>query len=256
MVRPVPDRELKRQGGRVVAEEAGTVRRPAGHWSASVQSVLEHLHETGFAACPRPLGQDQRGSDIESLVGGQPIRKPWPAALLSETSLAQFADLVRRFHEAVRSYMLPAKTSWRRRPDGGIAPGEIVCHGDLRPANFMHVNGRPTAIVDWEFASPAPPAFDVGFLALHLVPLRDDTWARAAGFGSIPDRARRLSLIADTYGLSATQITEGVDAFLAEEIRLVRELGQDGLEPWKQLLDSDHDQTLLRLRDDARALLP
>jgi hypothetical protein len=38
-----------------------TVRRPAGHWRASVHDLLRHLLSTGLKIVPEPLGIDESG---------------------------------------------------------------------------------------------------------------------------------------------------------------------------------------------------
>jgi aminoglycoside phosphotransferase (APT) family kinase protein len=70
---------------------------------------------------------------------------------------------------------------------------------------FRH--GQAVALLDFDFATPGPPVSDVAPFAGDCVPADDDANARSAGW--VPaDRATRLRLIADVYGLEATEHSE------------------------------------------------
>ena len=53
-----------------VVRVGDTVRRHAGPWSTSVDSLLHHLENVGFDGAPRALGYDDRGRQVLSYVPG------------------------------------------------------------------------------------------------------------------------------------------------------------------------------------------
>ena len=51
-----------------VVRVGDTVRRGAGPWTPTIHALLRHLRESGFAAVPEPLGIDEKGREIISLL--------------------------------------------------------------------------------------------------------------------------------------------------------------------------------------------
>ena len=82
------------------------------------------------------------------------------------------------------------------------APATVVCHNDISPRNTVFRHGRPVALLDWDFASPAPPAWDVAHVAWQFVPLTNDAGCARHGWPSPPDHTRRLRTLGDAYGLA------------------------------------------------------
>lgn len=94
----------------------------------------------------------------------------------------------------------------------------MVCHDDLAPRNTVFREGRPVAFVDFDLASPAPPAWDVAHLAWQFVPLADDEGCMRHGWTSPPDRPGRLRVLCDGYGLSERD-RDGLPKLLARRIQ-------------------------------------
>lgn len=75
----------------------------------------------------------------------------------------------------------------------------MVCHGDAAPYNAVCQDGRIVALIDWDYALPAPRGWDLGYAAYR--------WVTLTGNGH-PDgrnqtrreRERRLTLFCATYG--------------------------------------------------------
>ena len=82
------------------------------------------------------------------------------------------------------------------------AGGSIICHNDVCLENVVFRNGRAVGLLDFDFAAPGRPTFDLAAFARMCVPIDDDLNARRLGFEA-PDRPGRLRLVADTYGLDA-----------------------------------------------------
>ena len=82
------------------------------------------------------------------------------------------------------------------------AGGSMVCHNDVCLENVVFRNGRAVGLLDFDFAAPGRPIFDLAAFARMCVPIDDDLNARRLGF-EVSDRPGRLRLAADTYGLDA-----------------------------------------------------
>ena len=116
-------------------------------------------------------------------------------------------------------------------PDPGA--GQVICHGDFGPWNVVWDGLTPVGLVDFDFAHPGPALDDVAYALEYTAPFRDDAQAmRWQGFDAPPDRARRVEIVAEEYGLSTV---EGlVDAVIRHQELTsshVRVLAEQGLEP-------------------------
>ena len=118
---------------------------------------------------------------------------------MTEQALAEVGRLLRRYHEAARGFVLPEGVSWHHQ--GLPGPNAVACHNDVSPRNTVFRGGRPVAFLDWDLASPALPAWDLAHVAWQFVPLSGDAGCIRDGWASPPDRARRLRVLCDGYGL-------------------------------------------------------
>jgi Ser/Thr protein kinase RdoA (MazF antagonist) len=181
-----------------VVRVGDTVRRTAGPWTPAVHALLGHLAERGFDAAPRALGFDARGREVLTYVEG----RTGPDSLEgieSDETLVAVARLVRRYHDAVADFQPPPDAAWRFTV-GAPRTGDVICHNDLGPWNTVFAGTHPIALIDWDFAAPAPRAWDIAYALWRFVPLYDDHI-----FGAPAERARRIRLFCDTYGLSDRQ---------------------------------------------------
>ncbi|KAG1648187.1 hypothetical protein GQR58_030035 [Nymphon striatum] len=89
----------------------------------------------------------------------------------------------------------------RRRPRTGCSVGRTITNTIVDPSAQSVVG-----VVDWDFAAPVDPLFDIMVTARHWLPLAPPQWRvpslRDADVGS------RLALFADAHGLSSAQRTE------------------------------------------------
>ena len=184
-----------------LARVGETVRRSTGPWTPAVHALLRHLERVGFDGAPRVLGFDAQGREVLTYVPGYVTRAASPD-VVTEPALSEVGRLLGRYHKAVSGFSLPPGVQWH---GGGADPGpeEVICHNDLAPRNTVFRGGIPVAFVDFDLASPAPPAWDVAHLAWQFVPLADDEGCARQGWrSSPPDRPGRLRVLCDGYGLT------------------------------------------------------
>jgi aminoglycoside phosphotransferase (APT) family kinase protein len=82
----------------------------------------------------------------------------------------------------------------------GPAGGTLVCHNDVELSNVVFRDGIAVALLDFEFASPGRPVYDLAQLARLCVPIEDGFDQARIGWRPA-DRPARLRLVADAYGL-------------------------------------------------------
>jgi thiamine kinase-like enzyme len=87
------------------------------------------------------------------------------------------------------------------------AGGTIVCHNDLEPSNVVFRDGIAVAFIDFEFAAPGRPVYDVAQMARVCVPLDDEVDRARLGYSS-GDLPTRLRVVADAYGLDQAGRTD------------------------------------------------
>lgn len=202
----------------VVVRHGGTVRRPAGPWTPQVQRLMETLRQRGLTFVPRPLGLDDRGREVVEFVDGDVGVYPMPAWVWSDELLVDVAQALRQLHDVTAELALP-RTGWRR---AAVEPVQVVCHGDVAPFNTVCRDGRLAALIDWDYAVPAPRAWDLGYAAYRWVSLT------AAGHPdgnqlSAADRDRRLKLFCDTYGdVLPVDVVRWAVTYLEDHVRLSR----------------------------------
>jgi aminoglycoside phosphotransferase (APT) family kinase protein len=81
----------------------------------------------------------------------------WPASRLD--SLAVLAEIETQA-ASLHTPALMAGAAWLANHRPNFAPA-VVCHGDLHPLNLLFEGERVVAVLDWELARLADPAFDV-----------------------------------------------------------------------------------------------
>ncbi len=201
------EREEPLHGGDLtqVVRVGDTVRRTTGFWTPAVHSLLRYLEEQGFDGAPRALGIDEAGREVLTFLPGESVHLPHREWSRTDEVLAELGSLLRRYHDVVRGFHPPPDARWRYWVG---APREgIVCHTDLTPENVIFRDGRVAGFIDWDFAAPAPPLFDVASVAKFWVPLTAPARAAAEGWPEVP-RGPRLRLLCDSYGLVAAERAE------------------------------------------------
>jgi hypothetical protein len=177
-----------------------------------------------------PLGVVD-GQEVLRWIPGDSGAAGWEL-VVPESGLRALAGLLRDYHQAVAEFAAPPGACWALL-DRPAYPGEVICHGDFGPWNVVWVGGTPVGLVDFDFAQPGDPLDDVAYALEYVAPFRDDVHAmRWQGFTAPPDRARRISVFAETYGLGT--VDGLVDAVIRRQEmtgRRVCALAARGLEP-------------------------
>ena len=181
------------------------VRRPANAHTGSIHGFLRALRATGFDGASRPLGIDADGRErLEFIEGDVPV-PPFPDWSQADGALASVADLMHRFHAAARAIDTTGSTWSDEMADP--AGGSTICHNDVCLENVVFRGGVAVGLLDFDFAAPGRPVYDLAAMARMCVPIDDDLDARRLGW--LPaDRPARLRLVADTYGLRAPERNE------------------------------------------------
>lgn len=200
------EEEKPLEGGHVasVVRVGDTVRRQTGPWTASVHALLRHLEEVGFEGAPRVLGVDDLGREVLTFIPGETLgAPPWPPWVWHDEVLLRTGMLLCEYHEAVASFRPPESSVWRFTA-GAPRPGEVICHNDVGPQNLVYRDERPWALVDWDWAEPASPEWDLAHAAWLGVPLISPDVCDGLGLRgvSVEWQAKRLRLLARAYGLA------------------------------------------------------
>ncbi len=182
-----------------VVREGAYVLRPSNPHSELIHALLCHVRAAGFDGVPEPVGIDRDGRERLVFIPGETAWPPFPAWSQTDTALASIAELLARFHAAARGFEVPAQAKWNQEladPEGG----SMICHNDVCVENVVFRDGMAIALLDFDFAGPGRPLFDLGAMARMCVPLDTPVDAAVWGRGAL-DPIRRLRLVADSYGL-------------------------------------------------------
>ena len=181
------------------------VLRPSNPRSKAIHQFLRELRSTGFTGASLPVEIQADGRERLVFIEGEVPVPPFPEWAQSDDTLASIARLVRRFHEASAQVAVDAGPWSDELADS--AGGSMLCHNDVCLENVVFRNGVAVGLIDFDFAAPGRPIFDLAACARMCVPIDDDLSARRLGFGLL-DRPGRLRLVADTYGLDANGRSE------------------------------------------------
>ena len=174
------------------------VLRPSSPHTGSIHSFLRAVRHIGFEGASLPVGIDEDGRERLEFIDGDVPLAPYPDWSQSDTALASIARLLRGLHDAARGFD-PRGLTWNDAL-ADPAGGTVVCHNDVELSNVVFRDGNAVALLDFEFAAPGRPVYDLAQLARLCVPIDDEV--DQARLGWLPaDRPARLRLVADAYGL-------------------------------------------------------
>ncbi|WP_206673595.1 aminoglycoside phosphotransferase family protein [Pseudactinotalea terrae] len=225
---------------RRVEVDGDLVRRPAYPWTPTVHALLRHLRGKGLEV-PEPLSCELgasgeggvAGVEVVRLVEGVAGKDAW-GLQATDRGLRSAATLLRRIHDAARSFNPPPGAVWAFPAIAGESL--TVLHGDPGPWNMAWRDGLAVGLFDWDLARPGPALDDVAYALDYLLPLRtDEDCLRWHGFTQVPDRGARLRVFLDGYGPGADlDLAEVAAAILTRKHRTreeVADLAARGIEP-------------------------
>lgn len=232
-----------------------TVVRPTGSHSRAVHLVLAHLEQVGFEGAPRLISADSKQqTETLSFLPGDVADYPLPESFTTTKAMCSAATLLRRMHDALANFAIPADADWWLPP---VEPAEIIVHGDFAPYNCVMQDGIVTGVFDFDTAHPAHRLWDVGYAAYRWVPLVDPT--NPDGFGTIESQIRRLPQFCEAYGTTDRgAVIDNARLRLLVMVESMRQLAADGHEAFRQHLRKGHDKLYLRdaaYLDENRATL-
>jgi hypothetical protein len=214
------------------------ILRPSTPHTTSIHTFLRAVRDAGFAGAPAPVGIDEDGRERLVFVEGDVPVSPYPGWSQSDTALASVARLLREFHEAARGFD-PQGLEW----DDSLADpagGTVVCHNDVSPENVVFRDGVAVALLDFEFAAPGRPVYDLAHLARLCVPVEDEFDRARLGWRPA-DHAARLRVVADAYGLDRAGLTallpamdDAIDRLEAAVVRSVEAGDPNSVELWRR----------------------
>jgi Phosphotransferase enzyme family len=199
------------------------VARPSNLHTPTVHAFLLALRDAGFDGVQRPFGVDERGRERLEYVEGTVALPPYPAWVQTNAALRSIARLLRGFHDAAASLGAALDGDWSDEmadPDGG----PIVCHNDVCLENVVFRDREAVALIDFDFAAPGRPAYDIAQFARMCVPIDDETNARRLGW-AVADLPARLRMVADAYVLDQVQrleVVENIDESMERAGEFVR----------------------------------
>jgi hypothetical protein len=188
-----------------VVRDGEHVLRPSNPYTAQIHAHHRARRSAGFAGVPRPLGVDPDGRERLEYIHGDVALPPYPTWVQTDAALGSMASLMRRYHEASR----PLGVGTGRWSDEMADPagGSIVVHNDVCLENVVFRDGHAVALLDFDFAAPGRPLYDLAQFARMCAPIDDDVNAGRLGWAPA-DRAVRLRVVADAYGLDASGRSE------------------------------------------------
>jgi hypothetical protein len=204
------------------------VLRPSSPFTPAVHRFLTDLRGSGFDGASVPVGVDADGRERLGWIDGNVAIPPYPAWVQTDASLASMTSLMRRFHQASATIDAGGATfsSEIADPQGGT----VVCHNDVCLENVVFREGEAVGLLDFDYAAPGRPVFDLAQFSRMCIPIDDDQ--SAVQLGWVPnDGPARLRLVADTYGLDAvgrSQLVAEVGAAVERGGEFVRRRAEAG----------------------------
>ena len=215
------------------------VLRPSNPHSGSIHCFLSWLHASGFTAASVPVGIDDDGRERLMFIDGTVPVPPYPGWAQTDAALTSIAQLLRGLHDAAAPFD-PSGTTWSTEMADPVG-GPIVCHNDVCLENVVFRDGVAVGLLDFDFAAPGRPVYDVAQFARMCVPIDDDVNAARLGWRSA-DRPARLRVLADAYGLdeaSRGELLEIVSDSIARGGEFVRRRVEAGdpnfVEMWNRM---------------------
>jgi Ser/Thr protein kinase RdoA (MazF antagonist) len=155
----------------------------------AVRALLDHLCAVGFDGAPRGFAEGT-AADRTTLAGDEMLHRA--------------AALVGDFHRASATFVPPPDARWEPYaddPDGG----SVVLHGDLGGWNIIVGPDASLTIIDWGFAHPGRPEWEIAYSLISFADLWRDSGHTDA------ECVRRMHVFADGYRLERPRLALALD---------------------------------------------
>ena len=196
------------------------------------------LRRAGFVGVPEPVSIDDDGRERLVFIEGEVPTVPYPEWSQSDSALVSMVELLRGLHDAAKGFD-PQGLTWNDSL-ADPAGGTVVCHNDVCLENVVFRDGTAIALLDFEFAAPGRPVYDLAQLARRCLPIENDLDQARLGWWPA-DRPARLRLVADAYGLDQDgrqELLTAIDIALARGEDFVRRRVESGdpnfIDMWDQ----------------------
>jgi hypothetical protein len=199
-----------------VVRQGRHVLRPSNPSSELIHEFLRYLRTRGFDAAPQPVAIDPDGRERLVFIPGDVAYPPLPSWALSDEALASTARLLRRYHGAAAGFEIPPGRTFSTEmcdPDADRQAPEdlVICHNDVCIENVVFRDDEAVAFVDFDFAAPGRPLYDLSQMVKMWTPVEAPEYAAVFGRDHL-DPFTRLRVAVDAYGLPPDRETR--DAFL------------------------------------------
>jgi hypothetical protein len=138
------------------------------------------------------------GREMLRFIEGE---SPQPFAWSNDATY-ELGKLLHQLHTVASQWTPPVDAYWRpwfmREMIGQRA---VIGHGDLGPWNILAKNGSPVAFIDWDYAGPLDPVWELAHVAWQNAQLYDDDVAEINNLPDAKQRASQARLILEGYGL-------------------------------------------------------
>ena len=145
-------------------------------------------------------GFDDRGREVLTWVEGELVHpQPWDDP---EPALWEVGRLMRDLHAATASFVPPPGATWMPWTLHQDRPGAIISHCNIAPWNIVARDGRPVALIGWEYAGPTDRLDEIAATGWYNAQLHDDDVADRVGLPDPVTQAGWLKAFLDGYELS------------------------------------------------------
>jgi len=181
-----------------VVRKGDVVLRPAPANAETLHALLDFLASNGFRS-PQPVGLRADGREALKYIPGETSTPPYPHEwVTADETLTEIGRMLRALHDTSRGFVPAPDAVWTTDladPQGG----DVVCHNDVCIENVVVSSGRVAGLLDFDFAAPGRPVWDLAMTARFWVPLRDPISAAATNRNHL-DPFARVRVLVDGYG--------------------------------------------------------
>jgi hypothetical protein len=182
------------------------VLRPSNPSSRLIHDFLRHVRSNGFAGVPEPLGLTDDGQERLTFIPGDVGVIPLPDWSLSDDALASTARLLRRYHGAATGFEVASGQFFSTEmSDPGAAAHDpaalVICHNDVCIENVVFQEGEAAALLDFDFAAPGRPFYDLAQMTKMWTPVEAPEYAAIFHRAHL-DPFRRMRVAIDAYGMA------------------------------------------------------